>query len=65
MNSLDMLTDSQLKFILDKHKDCGRGDDDGPYHPDCPDRGTSLQEQCALAGCGFCQAAEERKNKED
>lgn len=30
---------------------------DGPEDPDCTNRGSPFQVECALAGCGFCQAA--------
>lgn len=46
------------------HSDHGRGDDDGPMSEDCPCRGTVIfQKECADAGCGFCQAAEQRENE--
>lgn len=43
---------------MSEHASHGRGTaDDGPEDPDCPCRGTSEQEECAKAGCGFCSAA--------
>lgn len=40
------------------HEQHGRGDEDGPYDPDCKCRGTENQKECAAAGCGFCKSAE-------
>jgi hypothetical protein len=40
------------------HADHGRGDDSGPFDPDCPCRGTAFQDYCLKAGCGFCLAAD-------
>lgn len=38
------------------HRDHGRGDESGPFEPDCPCRGTLNQAECAKAYCGFCRA---------
>lgn len=32
-----------------------------PDYSDCVNRGTSLQEECARQGCGFCLAAENKE----
>jgi hypothetical protein len=45
------------------HSDCGRGDEDGPFDPDCTCRGTDKQKECAEQGCGFCVSAEEKKQR--
>lgn len=39
-----------------EHRDHGRGDESGPFEPDCPCRGTPDQTACAEAYCGFCRA---------
>ncbi|HEU0298865.1 MAG TPA: hypothetical protein VFR37_05405 [Longimicrobium sp.] len=36
------------------HAGHGRGNEDGPFEPDCGCRGTALERECASAGCGFC-----------
>lgn len=36
-----------------------------PDDPDCPCRGTENQRQCAYQGCGFCRAAERKKDEEN
>lgn len=43
------------------HARHGRGDESGPDDSDCGCRDTLRQFDCALAGCGFCSAAEARK----
>ena len=44
-------------ILDDDHSEHGRGDDSGPFDPDCICRESSLESECALAGCGFCKAA--------
>lgn len=45
-----------------EHVDHGRGDDSGPFDPDCPCRGSEKEPACALAGCGFCNATVRASN---
>jgi hypothetical protein len=43
---------------LTNHWDHGKGDENGPFEPDCPCRGTEWEWSCSQDGCGFCQAAQ-------
>jgi hypothetical protein len=52
--SLSCLVTFILEQQLNDHSTHGRGDEDGPFDPDCPCRGSDKQEECAKAGCGFC-----------
>lgn len=43
------------------HDDHGRGDENGPDHPDCPCRATPRETECAQAGCGFCRSSHDNR----
>src|SRR5262245_55815451 len=51
-------------MMKSKHDKHGRGTEaDGPDEPDCACRDTDEEKACARAGCGFCKASVEHKEK--
>jgi len=53
----DEIHAARIELAANPHATHGLGTADGPDEPDCPCRGTTEQDQCAIAGCGFCRAA--------